>query len=166
MTTPKKLSMLLCSAALVFAAAAQGDESAAYFGVKAGVLLPDIDELEEAYNAGLTVGYGRGPFAVEAEFTTTLFPGETTLPGVEWDMTTLALYGVYRSPGQVYFKLKAGAVHERLNLNASGLNLQGQESGATAGLGLGYRFDKQGRLELEYTVVEEDVSLLTLGYLF
>ncbi len=162
----KKLSILLCSAALMFATAAQSEESAAYFGVKAGVLFPDLDDLEEAYNAGLTVGYGRGAFAGEAEFTTTLFPGESALPGVEWDMTTLALYGVYRSPGKVYFKLKAGGLYEQVTFNAMGVNLQDKETGVSAGLGMGYRIDNQARVEVEYTMVDEDVSLLTLGYLF
>ncbi len=161
----KKLSMLLCSTALVFATAARGDDSAAYFGIKAGALMPNVDELEEAYIGGLTVGYGRA-FAIEAELTTTLFPGETALSDVEWDMTTLALYGVYRSSAKVYFKLKAGALHEQVTFNAAGVNLQNKENGVSAGLGMGYRVDNQTRVEVEYTIVDEDISMFTLGYLF
>lgn len=158
--------MILCAVTLVLAQGARAADSPAYFGVKAGAMLPDIDDMDALSNAGMTLGYGRGAFAAEAELTTTISPGETGLSGVQWDITTLALYAVYRSPGTVYLKAKAGALHEKVTFDAAGVSLQDDDSGVSWGLGVGFERGNASRVELEYTVIDSDVAFLSLGYLF
>ncbi len=164
--TLNMVSMILCAAALLFAQGARAGEAAAYFGLKAGVMLPDLADLDAAYNAGMLVGYGRGPVAAEAEITTTVLPGDTALSGVQWDITTLALYAVYRSAGAVYVKIKGGVLYEQVNFDAVGISLQGNDSGASLGLGLGFNRGDKGRVEIEYAVIDSDISLISLAYLF
>lgn len=145
---------------------AGADDAAAYFGVKAGVMAADRSGMEATPNGGLTIGYGRGLLALEAEFTTSLRAGATADPEVHWDITTLALYGSYRSPGAVYVKFKAGMLYEQINFDANGTALRDSAAGGSMGMGLGWQRPHGRRLELEYTLVERDVALLSMGYVF
>lgn len=121
--------------------------------------------MEATPNAGLTIGYGRG-LALEAEFTTSLRAGDTADPEVHWDITTLALYGAYRSPGSVYVKFKAGMLYEQINFDANGMAFRDSAAGGSMGMRLGWQQPHGRRLELEYTLVERDVALLSMGYVF
>lgn len=127
------------------------------------MMAADRSGMEVTPNAGLTIGYGRGPLALAAAFTTRLRVGDTADPEVHWDITTLALYGAYRGPGSVYVKFKAGMLYEQINFDANGTALRDSAAGGSMGLGLVWQRPRGRRLELEYTLVERDVAPLKYG---
>lgn len=156
----------LCAAALFSSAPLlHAEEAAAYFGLKAGAMQADSAGMHAAANGGLTLGYGRAALAAEAEITRSLRHG-TVDRDTRWEITTLAAYGVYRTPGRWYLKIKAGMLYEQMTFKTSGLALPYSANGGSAGAGLGWLGGSGRRLELEYTVVERDVALLSVGYLF
>ena len=158
---------LLCAAALFGAAPPlHAEETAAYFGLKAGAMRADSAGMHAVANAGLTLGYGRDALAAEAEITRSLRRGATVDSDTHWGITTLAAYGVYRTSGTWYLKIKAGMLYEQITFKTSGLALPDSVSGGSAGAGFGWLSGGGRRLELEYTLVERDVALLSVGYHF
>ncbi len=164
-----RISMVVMSV-LFFLPSAKAADSSWYVGLKAGQMMVDLDGLDDATNGGVLVGYSFGDFAIEAEYTTTLSEGDVTILGVpgEWDINTFAVYGVYRSSGNIYFKGKVGFLNEdvSINVNAFGtpISAAGSDSSASLGVGVGWRIPDSNSLELEYTIVEEDIDFLSLGY--
>jgi len=90
--------------------------------------------------------------------------------GFEWEDSKKSQYAIYRSPGKVYFKGKAGYISEGLEEDIWDMPLQKakntlNEKGAL-GLGAGYRLNDGTRFEVEYTVNKQDEQQLRLGYQF
>ena len=137
-----------------------------YFGPKAGAMVADVSGMDAAFNGGVTAGYALAGAAVEAEITTSLINGDTSLSGVEWDITTMALYGAFRTYGNIYAKIRAGILREDITPDDGNFSASGDDTGLSYSLGAGYRLPNQDRMEIEYTVVEQDVSFISLGYLF
>ena len=149
----------------------QAAESPWYIGVKAGQMMLDADDAGDATNAGLVAGYRLsegdfGTFAIEGEFTTAISKGDITILGVpcDWDVVTVAMYGVYRSAGDVYFKGKIGVLNEDATISVAGNSVSESDSGTSFGIGGGFRVGQSGSLEVEYTIIEEDIDFLSIGY--
>ncbi|MEE2730449.1 MAG: outer membrane beta-barrel protein [Pseudomonadota bacterium] len=96
-----------------------------------------------------------------------------TITGGQIRIQHLGAYGVYRTPGSFYGKLKLGVSVNRVD--ATNLkcpyslctNTLSRDDGATVyGVGLGLTMQGRLRTELEYTVIDEDVDVLQLGFLF
>lgn len=90
--------------------------------------------------------------------------------GFEWEDSRKSQYAIYRSPGRLYFKGKAGYISEGLEEDLWDMPLQKakstlNEKGAV-GLGAGYRLHDGTRLEFEYTVNKQQEQQLRLGYQF
>jgi len=80
----------------------------------------------------------------------------------------MALYGTFRSQGAGYFLGKIGILKEDLEASVSGISIDADDTGLSYGFGAGYNFNKQIGVEAEYTIVEEDVSLIaaTVRFMF
>ncbi len=90
--------------------------------------------------------------------------------GFEWEDSRKSQYAIYRSPGKIYFKGKAGYISEGLEEDIWDMPLQKakktlNKKGAV-GLGAGYRLHDGTRFEVEYTVNKQDEQQLRLGYQF
>ena len=81
-----------------------------------------------------------------------------------WKIETLAGYGAYRTASDFYVKAKIGYLREDVTVSGIGSDISGKDSGLSYGAGVGYRFNSKSGLELEYTVIEDDISFIGLGY--
>lgn len=143
-----------------------------YVGLKAGTMSVDVSAYEDATSLGLLLGYklssdSNGSLAVEGELTNSSSENITVL-GVtgKWDIDTLAVYLAYRTGGDLYLKGKVGYLDEDVNVNIAGASISGSDSGASYGIGAGWKFGKSNAVELEYTIIETDVDFISLGVNF
>lgn len=144
------------------ACAAAGDWSW-YGGAGAALLHPLGAGNGNAVNALGRVGLenARFPaFALEGELGATLSSGK--FAGRDFKLDSAAAYLAWRSPGAWYLKLRAGALLEHARVGGG----TSTDSGLSGGVGGGYRFAGNRRLELEFTVVEHEVRMLSLVYCF
>lgn len=158
------VSSLACSMLSVGAAQAAAPASM-HFGIKGGLMVIDVSDVDisHPFNLGVVVGgsWDNG-LGIEAELTSTFFKGELKLTEDDVTMTTLAAYGVYRSPGALYVKGKTGLLIEDIKIGSA------SESNAriSSGIGIGMRFSGGQRLEAEFTVIEGDVNVFSIGFNF
>lgn len=165
------LHVLVFGLFLLLATASFAAASSFYVGVKGGLMMSDLDEMDDAVNGGLVLGYAFvddehvGSFAVEAEYTNTISKGDVSILGAdgEWEVETLALYGVYRSPGTIYVKGKIGVLNEDVSIDVGGIEAAESDTGGSLGIGGGIRIGDRTSLEIEYTIIEEDVDFLSAG---
>lgn len=155
----KSLCVFGALSAMSLSAQAEG-----YFGVKAGPMVTDISGFDNPINAGILLGVNEAGWGFEGELTKTVSDGDYLLPtfGDDIRLTTLAFYASYRSHGNVYLKGKFGVLFEDVE---SGNNSV-EDSGASYGLGVGFRLGGGNMLEIEYTSVEEDVLFVSAGVNF
>ena len=165
----------------------QASDSSWYIGAKGGQMSPDQSNISSAINAGILIGYhlpnnNFGSFAVEAEYTTTsssadyetINVGETIRGDVEFETT--ALYGVYRSMGDFYFKGKLGVFNNKIyaeeqtivGLSVTSTTWSRSESGFSWGLGAGWKLGNSSSLELEYTKLDDDTEIdyMSIGFIY
>ena len=169
---------LLLAAAPVWA----DENSGPYIGAKYGQFYVDIEEVNEPTDGGFLLGYRFGSgAAIEFEHTEAqadIILDHTIIGGI--DLETNALYFAYRTPGTAYFKVKAGLLREKVTGEASGADCyfdgyayycfsydtvieEKDDTGLSIGLGGGVNIGSVAQLELEYTIIEQDVSFLSLG---
>ena len=178
------LMVLMLSAGSVVSAHAE--DSRWYIGMVGGAMLfkENMDvgggalaSPEIATNIGVMGGYllsrtRVGSLAVEGEFTGTASRGNYSLQGVDGTVAvqTLGLYGVYRSPGRFYVKAKAGVLNEKLSIYLASMSrVSTSDIRAAVGLGGGVNFGGNpsgSSLEIEYTLIEENVSFVSASYRF
>ena len=141
-----------------------------YLGGSFGTASIDAEYFEDPSVAGLTIGYDFGnnwsmefqtlSGEADLDFSSSTLSGEHTLD-------TTALYGVWRSEGDLYFKGKVGFLKETIDTTVSSGSLSSSsstdDSGLSYGIGAGYRITDNVIVEAEYTIIEADVSALTLG---
>ncbi len=155
-----------------------------YFGIKGGFMSLDGVGADDAINIGGVVGMKiqdlspssglTGSISVEGELTLTVVEGDIGFFGFngEWDVMTLAGYGVYRSaaPSNVYFKGKAGLVYEDVSIDIptgfGTVNGSGTDIGLSLGVGVGFKVGQRNSIEVEYTLIESDIDFLSVGYNF
>jgi len=142
-----------------------------YVGIKGGLMRPDAGGYDDAVNAAVLLGLefldlDIGSIAIEGEYTDTISEGDATFRGIhgEWDIETYAIYGVFRTRGTLFFKGKIGYLHEDVSSTVGGFAGTGSDSGVSLGIGGGLRIGIYGSFELEYTIIEEDVDFLSLGF--
>jgi opacity protein-like surface antigen len=157
------VSVLAGLLALALVGAAQAADS--YAGAKLGFMLPDTENQDNALNVGGLFGIQLqefpdkyGALSAEAELTFTLIDGDRP-GGGDWDATTLAGYAVYRSPGNTYLKVKAGVLWRDTNYDKSITEL-------SVGVGGGFRINKSTAIEIEYTTIDDNIDMLSVGVNF
>ena len=138
-----------------------------YFGLKAGAM--DVDDTEDAAsNVGVFAGYKfhedeRGAFFGEAEYTRTFSDGEARGPAAgDYDVETLSGYGGFRSAGQLFWKAKVGL--SWWDVSVEGLSpAEEDDVSLSAGIGGGWRLNENTGIEAEYTILDSDISFLSVG---
>ncbi|BFM13064.1 hypothetical protein R50072_32170 [Simiduia litorea] len=153
-------------ASLSFITHANEADEGFYMGLSAGVMNVDIGNASNPTNAAIQMGYHFSDmWAIEAQYSDSMRDGKVDLNygyytnrDFEFGIQTLAAYGVFRTRGDVFFKAKAGLVREKV--------LSVNDTGASAGVGLGFRLgeSKRSNVELEATIIEADVLFLSAGF--
>ncbi|MBZ2189964.1 porin family protein [Alcanivorax sp. JB21] len=143
-----------------------------FFGLKAGTMRVDVTDnglgidLDDSTNIGFYTGYvGQSGLGFELEYTQPTSKTDTGVPSVKYELRTLALYGTFRSDGNIYLKGKAGYLREDVKFSGPGGSASDKESGMSLGGGVGFMLGSS-RLELEYTIIESDVNYLSIGFIF
>lgn len=152
----KKLFLLatpLLAAAIALPAQAEQDPGF-YLGLKTGNMDFDISSIDADTPMGVLLGYQFNSFAVELEGSNTDINIDGSFFGGDTDFTSVALYGVYRTDGQFYFKAKAGIARNEIGSIS--------DTGLAGGIGGGINFD-QVSVEAEYTVLDSDVNFISIG---
>lgn len=156
----KLLSLMIFCLGSTLAFEAPRAADGLYLGVQAGSMSRDGSGFDSANNLGLTLGYeflnvALGDIAIEGGYTNTVDKGNA--PAGEWEIETLAAYGVFRTAGPLYLKAKGGVlrsnIKEPMKSNTS--------TEFSAGIGGGFSVGI-AQLELEYTRIEEDVDFVSL----
>lgn len=73
----------------------------------------------------------------------------------DWNINSLAAYGVYRTDGDVHLKAKLGVAYWDDDLD--------DDTSLSAGIGVGFRIGR-GILDVEYTQINSYVDYITVGY--
>ena len=142
------------------------DKQGMFLGIGGG-LMATSDADDNPLNLSLNLGYNFSEsFAIEGQYTTSVVDGEvkTFFGNVEFDIETVAIYGVYRTPGPNYFKIKVGVINEEVSASAFSVSESGSDSGASVGIGGGFEISESSVIELEYTLIEEDVGFFSVGF--
>ena len=129
-----------------------------YLGVKTGSLDIDSAMWDADTPKGVVLGYQKGSFGAEIEFNTADIDYDFLGIKSSADYKTLALYGVYRSEGDFYFKAKAGVLKQEVKTSFT----TEDDTNASGGVGLGVKMGPV-RLEAEYTIIETDVDFISIG---
>lgn len=164
-------------AALCLCGIAASQAAEPYFGVKAGLMMPDASGLDDALNIGGVIGVPvtelrrdgsgiAGTISVEGELTVTLVEGDVD-GGGDWDVWTLGGFGVYRSPASnnLYFKGKLGIVHSDVDASVGPFSASDRDTDLALGLGLGIKLGGRSNLEFEFTMLD-DIDFLSVAYHF
>lgn len=132
-----------------------------YFGLKG--IYTDLapEDTDNAGGLGLMIAehYDNG---LGVEFEATRSQADVNLLDLTEDYTldTLALYGVYRSPGAFYVKVRGGLLWKQLKVGSDSTD----KTAFGGGVGGGYDFGEI-LLEAEYTYVDKDVAQVSIGIL-
>lgn len=149
--------------ALLCGSAQAADDWSVYWGAGGGLVLPKGAGNKAGLNAGGRFGIETAQFpgfAAEGDLTTSVVKGHYS--GRDLKLTSLGGYLVWRSGGRWYVKARAGGVWEWTQVGNGTAN----DGGLSGGIGGGYRFGDGRTLELEFTVIEKNVNMLSLTYQF
>lgn len=156
----KSLSALVVLLMVSVSASADG-----YFGFKGGPMMIDLGSADDPINAGFVFGSNRDAgLSFEGEVNVTIIDGEYSVFGSDFDVSirTIAGYAAFRSEGDTYFKGKVGVLNEDVEIGS----ISDDDTGGSYGLGVGWRQSNGSMIELEYTIIEDDVDFLSLGFNF
>jgi opacity protein-like surface antigen len=161
---------VLCLAATSFAAGQK------YVGIKTGLMMLDVANVNDIIPIGVFGGYEFLPrMAIEGEFNYRLSGGDVDFLShfggtkFEYKLWTLGAYFVYRYPikPEFYLKGKAGFVHSHATAKATygiyTFDASGSDDNLSIGVGAGYMFSGTLGLEGEYTMMSSDVNYLSIG---
>jgi len=95
------------------------------------------------------------------------------ITGGKIQVRSFSAYGIYRTPGNVYFKAKGGLTYNDVEVSDLRCSTSfcinsfwGEDIGLALGLGGGVKIGAKLRTELEYTLIDEDIDFWKLGLLF
>ncbi|SEA45905.1 outer membrane beta-barrel protein [Microbulbifer marinus] len=151
----RKIAKGVAALALVCSSAASAEGG--YWGATVGLMDIDQRNVDSPLNVGLRGGYTLpSGWGFEAEYTNSLISGEADVfdGDVDVDVQTLAGYGTYRSYGDLYFKGRLGVLYEDVSVG----RFSEDDTGISLGAGVGFNYSPNTNVELEYTVIEEDIG--------
>ena len=154
----KKLLMLMViGATLVSGGAWAQSTDQLMFGGKAGFAKPHGSSNDSGFNiAGVLGKRIQNNVYWEAELSLGIIDGEVG-KNSDWNINSIAGYGVYRTSGDIHLKAKLGVSYWDDDFDDD-INL-------TAGIGLGFRAGN-GVIDVEYTQINPDTDYITIGYIF
>lgn len=141
-----------------------------YYGAKTGDLSIDDSGFGSTSSGALMLGYGLPipvlDLAVEAEYMTTLSDGSGPA-GTDYSASSLGAYAAFRTPGPIYFKLKAGLADTTVDVGGTDFS----ETLNVLGLGAGFSIGLAA-VEAEWTMYQEgsdigaNINMLSVGVKF
>ncbi len=144
-------------AALVLVCSSAASAEGGYWGATVGLMDIDLPNADSPLNVGLRGGFSLpSGWGFEAEYTNSLISGAADVfdRDVDVDIQTLAGYGTYRSYGDLYFKGRLGLLYEDVSVGSA----SSDDTGISLGAGVGFNYSPNTNIELEYTMIEEDVG--------
>ncbi len=145
-------------------------EESFYLGFKGGSVLVDVDGFSGHSAATMVSGYRFAWLQLEGQFSNNLSEGSTPTPGVTWNSAGIGLYGAYRTPGDLFFKVRGGFIDTSIDFHSGtgsvGGTIGGGESSGSLSIGGGYRLGEDHWIEIEYTTIQSDLNYVTVGYYF
>lgn len=138
-------------------------------GVKAAKIDNNLENVEDADAIGVVLGYEfdrpignlGGSSTIEFEY---IDADSTNLVGIgDYDPDMFNLFFSYRSAGDLYYKLKLGLSYSDIEFVTPGFDDGFEDVALAAGIGLGYRIEDYGSVELEYSADSGDNDLGVLG---
>ena len=152
------LGMLLTSSQVW---ADRGDQ---YLIPKVGAMYLQGLDVDLVYAVGAYYGYGiNRNITIEGEIMGGFFGGNIQTGGGSYDITTVASYGVYRLPlsRRAYAKARMGLLLEHVSAVQTKFG-----AGFSGGAGVGMVLPQGFTVEGEFTLIEQNVSLISLGVLY
>ncbi|MBB3168930.1 outer membrane beta-barrel protein [Simiduia aestuariiviva] len=125
-----------------------------YLGIK-GIytdLAPEATENAGGLGVLMAEHYANG-LGVEVELNRSQADVNLLDLNTDYTLDTAGLYGVYRSPGALYVKVRGGLLWKRISVGNDSTN----KTGFGGGIGGGYDFGTL-LLEAEYTYVDKDIT--------
>lgn len=155
MKTSSIIAIAIAGALAAPLAMAQDIKQGLSFGGTVGIMKPHGSDNE----TGLTIGGRLGKelqngFSAEADLNLGIVDGEIG-SNHDYNINSVAAYGVWRSQGDVHFKAKVGVSYWDDDFD-NDFNLAG-------GVGIGIRM-AGGVLDVEYTQINDYVDYVTVGY--
>ncbi len=152
-------ALLICALTASFT---QAQEAATFSGgLKFGSFQADVSGIDSGMGLGFQLGYNATEsVAIEFEYMSSSLDYDILGVSGDVDVSTMGIYGTYRSTGQGYFLGKLGFLSEKLK--AGSLNLSESDSGLSLGIGGGYRASESFSIEAEYTILEQDLNFIGL----
>jgi len=122
-----------------------------YIGAKTGVLSPDNNDYDadDDNPLALQVGYAFGAFAIQGEAYSS--ESEVENSGTDAELDVIAVYGVFRTSGALYFMAKGGMVDGEVSVSGVGSE---DDTALSYGLGLGFNIGDHFFVEGEYTLFD------------
>lgn len=141
-----------------------------YGGPKIGMMLIDSEGIDDIVSLGFLGGYEyRDDWSIEAELNTTIAGGEVRA-GVsgDADITTMAGYVVrlWSQGSGSYIRGKIGYLIENMVICAGGFCEYSNDQGISYGITAGHRFFTNLEFEVGFTVIEKEISLVSVGVNF
>lgn len=126
-----------------------------YLGAKTGYIYTAFDELDPKLPATFMLGIQKSGFGLEFEGTFV----DMDENNVDLEYESYALYGVYRTPGKYYAKLRAGYLEETLESDSK----KWEEDGFSGGIAFGMELGDAFSIEAGYTVIQADLKYFSVG---
>jgi hypothetical protein len=159
-----------------FSGVAKAERGDQYLLPKVGAMVIDLNEADPLLSAGIMYGLGlTNRISLEAEVNYGFSGGEydvrgdaegTVAESGDYRIWTAAGYGVYRWPivETVYLKGKLGALYENV-VRSSDFRAERTDDdfGAAGGVGIGFFMWRKFTLELEATVIDQDIIFYSVG---
>lgn len=155
------LAASICSAPAAFA----GEESGPYLGLTFGTDQTGVAGLDDGSAKGVVLGWRvQKLLAIEGVIANTSH--DMLVPGCTAENDTIGIYGALRTEGQFYVKGRLGLLSEDIASSGTCAGVAAaSDTGMSLGAGVGARFGK-GALEVEYTIIEQDINRLGASLLF
>jgi hypothetical protein len=160
-TTPESVRYSESGSALALSGALQPMAPAFYAGLRMGSYNSSVDNLSFDSAAGLVLGYGTSTLGFELEVNAS----NVDAAGVPMSYSTAGFYVSARTSSKYFFKFRAGLVEQSMEaaLSQNAVVRVDSDFGFSASIGGGVRFTKQALLDFDATVVDQDLTVLSLG---
>jgi hypothetical protein len=192
MTVKGRIQSALALTAVLAASNAAADDFT-WFGQTAdgnwlaGIKVESVDNGRSGYdsaaNVGLLFGYEfsrpiglDGTSSIEIDFTDSFDSGgisDDSIFGVggEWDTQNIGVHFTYRTPGNVYFKAKLGAIRSEVTSKLDGIgDAKESDTSFSYGAGLGLKMGQTGNFNMELELVgtsgDNDLTMISLGGIY
>ncbi|MGJ8691467.1 MAG: hypothetical protein ACSHW0_03215 [Thalassotalea sp.] len=133
-----------------------------YIGTDISHMTLDQVEFDAVNVKSLLAGYTFEKWSIESSYNTSIT--DNRFYGGDQKIKMFHLYGVYRSQGDLYSKMKLGITNERYQFydNDGYLKLDDVHTGIARGIGVGYRYG-QFNIELEYSWLGQSLEMAGIG---